>query len=43
MDWHKMKTGLTYKGDEDPGVISVKNIFNYYKTFEYSTIVMGKS
>lgn len=42
MDWHKMKTGLSYKGDEDPGVISVKNIYNYYKTFGYSTIIMGK-
>ena len=35
-------SGLTYTGEEDPGVISVKNIYNYYKTFGYSTIIMGK-
>jgi transaldolase len=42
MDWHKAKTGLSYEGGEDPGVISVKNIYNYVKKFEYDTIVMGK-
>ena len=42
MDWHKAKTGISYTGAEDPGVISVKNIYNYFKTFGYSTIVMGK-
>jgi transaldolase len=43
MDWHKAKTGISYTGAEDPGVISVKNIYNYFKTFGYTTIVMGKS
>lgn len=43
MDWHKAKTGITYVGTEDPGVISVQTIYNYYKTFGYSTIVMGES
>lgn len=42
MDWHKAKTGISYVGSEDPGVISVRNIYNYYKTYGYSTIVMGK-
>ena len=42
MDWHKAKTGITYSGAEDPGVISVQSIYNYYKTFGYSTIVMGE-
>lgn len=31
LDWYKKSTGKTYEGDEDPGVISVKKIFNYYK------------
>jgi transaldolase len=43
MDWHKAKTGLTYNGNEDPGVVSVKEIYRYYKKFGYSTIVMGAS
>jgi len=43
MDWYKAKTGKTYEGDEDPGVISVKKIFNYYKQHGYKTIVMGAS
>jgi len=43
IDWHKAKTGKTYEGDEDPGVISVKKIFNYYKQHGYKTIVMGAS
>ncbi|RKF79769.1 Transaldolase [Golovinomyces cichoracearum] len=43
LDWHKAKTGKTYSKEEDPGVESVKNIFNYYKKFGYKTIVMGAS
>jgi len=43
MDWYKKATGKTYEGDEDPGVISVKKIFNYYKQHGYNTIVMGAS
>jgi transaldolase len=43
LDWHKAKTGKTYSGDEDPGVQSVKKIFNYYKQHGYKTIVMGAS
>lgn len=43
LDWHKKNTGKTYEGDEDPGVISVKKIFNYYKQHGYNTIVMGAS
>lgn len=42
MDWHKAKTGITYAGAEDPGVISVQTIYNYFKTFGYSTIIMGE-
>lgn len=43
MDWHKAKTGTTYTAETDPGVISVKNIYNYYKLNGYKTIVMGAS
>lgn len=43
LDWHKAKTGKEYLGDEDPGVISVKAIYNYYKKFGFKTEVMGAS
>jgi transaldolase len=43
LDWHKKATGKTYEGDDDPGVQSVKRIFNYYKQHGYKTIVMGAS
>ncbi|MCB1617007.1 MAG: transaldolase [Pseudomonadales bacterium] len=44
LDWHKKDTGrATFPGDEDPGVISVKRIFHYYKHHGYKTVVMGAS
>jgi transaldolase len=44
LDWYKKnKPGPNYEGDEDPGVQSVKRIFNYYKQHGYKTIVMGAS
>jgi len=43
LDWYKKSTGKNYEGDEDPGVQSVKKIFNYYKQYGYKTIVMGAS
>jgi len=43
LDWHKAHTGKTYSSEEDPGVKSVQQIFNYYKKFGYKTIVMGAS
>ena len=43
MDWYKAKTGITYTAEADPGVISVKNIFNFYKLNGYKTIIMGAS
>ena len=44
LDWHKAKTGKTeYTGKEDPGVISVTKIFNYFKEKGFSTEVMGAS
>jgi transaldolase len=43
LDWHKQATGKNYSGAEDPGVISVTEIYNYYKKFNYATEVMGAS
>lgn len=43
LDWFKAHTKKEYTSSEDPGVESVKNIFNYYKKFGYKTIVMGAS
>jgi len=43
LDWHKANTGKDYHGDEDPGVISVREIYQYYKKFGYRTEVMGAS
>ncbi len=42
-DWHKKSTGVEYVGAEDPGVQSVKRIYNYYRKFGYETEVMGAS
>lgn len=33
----------SYKAKEDPGVVSVTQIYNYYKKFDYKTVVMGAS
>ncbi|CAG8505062.1 7466_t:CDS:2, partial [Scutellospora calospora] len=43
LDWYMKNTNKTYKHHEDPGVISVTKIYNYYKKFGYKTIVMGAS
>lgn len=43
MDWHKKNTGCDFTPDSDPGVKSVANIYNYYKTHGYKTVVMGAS
>jgi transaldolase len=43
LDWHKAATGKDYQGEDDPGVQSVRAIYNYYKKFGYKTEVMGAS
>jgi len=43
MDWYKKSTGKEFAPAEDPGVVSVKEIYAYYKTFGYKTEVMGAS
>lgn len=47
-DWHKKQLGTSWSdqsngGINDPGVVSVKSIFNYYKFFDIKTEVMGAS
>ncbi|NWF59018.1 MAG: transaldolase [Fischerella sp.] len=44
LDWYKKETGRdSYPSAEDPGVVSVTTIYNYYKKFGYHTEVMGAS
>ena len=43
LDYYKKETGKTYSATEDPGVVSVTKIFNYYKQNGHKTIVMGAS
>lgn len=44
LDWYKKSTGRdSYPAAEDPGVLSVTKIYNYYKKFGYKTEVMGAS
>lgn len=44
LDWYKKDTGREkYAPHEDPGVMSVTEIYNYYKKFGYKTEVMGAS
>jgi transaldolase len=43
LDWYKAKTGKDFAPAEDPGVLSVKEIYSYYKEFGYETEVMGAS
>ena len=42
-DWYKKKENRDYTGEEDPGVLSVRRIYQYYKRFGYDTEVMGAS
>ena len=44
LDWYKANTEKTeYTAEEDPGVLSVREIYKYYKTHNYKTVVMGAS
>lgn len=44
LDWYKKNTSTaSYIPAEDPGVVSVKAIYNYLKKFDYKTVVMGAS
>jgi transaldolase len=43
LDWYKAKTGETYTQETDPGVVSVRNIYAFYKEHGFKTVVMGAS
>ena len=44
LDWHKANgEQQEFAPHEDPGVVSVTRIYNYYKQHGYQTIVMGAS
>ncbi len=43
MDWYKAKEGRDFEAQEDPGVVSVTGIYDYYKAHGYKTVVMGAS
>lgn len=43
LDWYKSTTGKDYTSETDPGVLSVTQIYNYYKQHHYNTVVMGAS
>lgn len=42
-DWYVKSTGQKYTPEEDPGVLSVRGIYNYYKAHGIATVVMGAS
>lgn len=42
-DWYVNSTGKEYSGKNDPGVLSVQAIYEYYKKFGYTTEIMGAS
>ncbi|MBP9662863.1 MAG: transaldolase, partial [Aeromonas sp.] len=43
LDWYKAKHNRDYTASEDPGVVSVTAIYDYYKQHDYQTVVMGAS
>lgn len=42
-DWYSKKEDRTYTPEEDPGVLSVRGIYDYYKSNGINTVVMGAS
>jgi len=43
LDWYTKNEGKTYTAETDPGVLSVRQIYHYYKAHQIETIVMGAS
>jgi len=43
LDWYKTNHKKEYLANEDPGVLSVTNIYNYFKKFNITTEIMGAS
>ncbi len=42
-DWYKKSTGQDYAAENDPGVLSVQQIYTYYRKFGFKTEIMGAS
>ncbi|MEK9774708.1 MAG: transaldolase [Quisquiliibacterium sp.] len=42
-DWYRKRDGVEYSGEQDPGVRSVRRIYEYFKRYGYQTEVMGAS
>lgn len=43
LEWYQRKEGRKFSLEEDPGVASVRRIFNYYKSYGYGTQIMAAS
>lgn len=43
LDWYKASTGQDYTAETDPGVLSVREIYRFYKQHGFKTVVMGAS
>ena len=43
LDWYKASTGQDYTAETDPGVLSVREIYRFYKQHGFNTVVMGAS
>ena len=43
LDWYKKATGQEYAPKDEPGVLSVQKIYNYFKKYNHKTQVMGAS
>jgi transaldolase len=43
LDWYSKAEGKSYTPETDPGVLSVRQIYNYYKAHGIETVVMGAS
>jgi len=43
LDWYRKRDGVDFAPEEDPGVLSVRRIYGYFKKFGYQTEVMGAS
>jgi transaldolase len=43
LDWYRKRDGVDFAPEEDPGVLSVRRIYGYFKRFGYQTEVMGAS
>lgn len=43
LDWYSKAEGKSYTAETDPGVLSVRQIYNYYKAHQIETVIMGAS